>query len=222
VTLSPADETILPAPTLRRARAGTRRDHVKPQLASPCHAGRIRAQFAEKDGGEAVRTHGFHQIKTQRPLSFDGRYKRIQTDFGRRENTMRKATMLVMTLFLLAGVGVAQKLEAQKIDLKPTDLGKNFEVIARATKGTMGNVEFLRVRVQAAMKDGTVIGVLIDTYSGQTNIPVGKITLLDGTGELQLQLASGPFSLGPLLHAADIQTVRLVDRYGGELAEGSF
>jgi len=117
---------------------------------------------------------------------------------------------------------MAQKLETQKVDLKPTDLGKNFEVIARATKGTMGNVEFLRVRVQAEMKDGTVIGVLIDTYSGQTNVPVGRITLLDGTGELQLQLAPGPFSLGPPLHVADIQTVRLVDRYGGELAEGSF
>jgi len=141
---------------------------------------------------------------------------------------MREATTMAILLLVLAGTGLAQISlpvpgRTQKINLAPTSLGQEYDLVARAVKGTRGSVDFLRVQVQANLPDDTLIRVLVDINicTGQTNIPLGQITLLDGSGELQLTSAP-PFCGKMAFDLSEIQTVRLTDAYCEVLAEGSF
>jgi hypothetical protein len=128
-----------------------------------------------------------------------------------------------MVITLVAGAALAQRgRTVQKINLTPTSQGKVVDLTARATKGTSGGTQFFAVQAVVnpdAMKDGSEMEVLIDTFSGRVDLHVGQITLLNGYGELRL--IRGPFG-GTLTYSlADIKTVRLVD-VDGILAEGSF
>jgi hypothetical protein len=157
---------------------------------------------------------------------------------------MKKVTLLVMAVLLMVSTGLAQRgRNSQKITLTPTPLGQAVNLKAQATKGKRGDSEFFVVQVRAHMGDGTVIQVLIDTTSGQTDIPAGLITLeeLEFSGDEEVFPPPDPenrrpinrFSFGELrltrgslggtlpLSMAEIKAVRLA--YSNEvLAEGAF
>jgi len=141
---------------------------------------------------------------------------------------MRKATTMAIMLLMFAGTGLAQIVlplpgRTQKITLTPTSLGQEYNLVARVAKGTRGSVDFLRVQVQADLPDDTLIRVFVDfdICTGQKNIPLGQLTLLDGSGELQLTSAL-PFCGKMAFDLSEIQTVRLGDVHCQILAEGSF
>ena len=134
---------------------------------------------------------------------------------------MKRAMGAVLPLLLIVSSAWAQKTGStvQKIELTATALGKAESLEARALKGWSGPTEFLAVRVRAAMENGEVIRVLVDTASGPANLPLGRITILDGAGELQLSRT--PFGGTLPIPISEIEAVRLVNA-AGVLAEGSF
>lgn len=111
---------------------------------------------------------------------------------------MRKATLMVMTLLLLAGTGLAQSNQTTgTIGLIPTDSGLAVQLCAWATKGSIvtprSTTEVFFVQVFApGMVDAEAIekneeyfvslDVLIDTTTGRTNVPVGIIQVSSFTG----------------------------------------
>jgi hypothetical protein len=142
---------------------------------------------------------------------------------------MKRITLIVMTLLLLASPGLAQKkLTTRTIDLNPTDPGQAVALNAQSTKAEYvfreRTTEVLSVLVHADLEDGEVFDVLIDTTSGQVDVPVGQISLLSRFGHLILlsRASFGSDRPGDLpVPLSEIKTVKLVHQ-NGSMANGSF
>ena len=155
---------------------------------------------------------------------------------------MKKATLMVMTLLLLVGTGLAQSNNTAKtIDLVPTDSGLAVQLGAQATKRAIetprSTTEVFSVQVFApGMVDAESIEkneeyfigleVQIDTTTGRSNVLVGTVQVSSFTGFGNLILMSrASFNSdirGDLpLPVSQIKTVKLVHS-GDTMAVGSY
>jgi len=198
-------------------------------------------------GDEAVRNSGFHRIETQRLVSFHRRFKGIQGGFSRRNRTMKKLAILVTTILLLAGTGLAQRKSQESIDLATPDASRAVYLKATACRNifdpndprsihSRDRIEALSVDVWADQVglglegvDPFTFQVMVDLVSGETDVPVGEIAMENGVGFLSYYVRINPLFKTPLRGAQNpvppapyrIKTVKLM--CNGELmAEGSF
>jgi hypothetical protein len=140
----------------------------------------------------------------------------------------------MMTLMLLVSRGLAQQDagSVQKITLTPTPHGLGVYLVAQTSKGIRFGSEVFTVNVQGDIEDDEIIVgddevtrtcgiilVLIDTVSGEENVPVGGIVMSDGQG--YLQLTRSRFGGKLPLPVSEIKTVKLLS-LDGLLAQGSF
>jgi hypothetical protein len=121
---------------------------------------------------------------------------------------MKKVALGVIVYLLLAGGGLAHHGGMKKITLTSTPTGKLYFSTARAVVAVHNRSEMFGVQVRTDLEDGDEMFVWITTVDNSVFRLAGRITLLNGYGELRL--VRGPLGQDQPVPVMTIKDVSVV------------